>query len=95
MSIDLSALKSKTEFMSNNNLDAPTVPENEDYNSRLARVQQHIIRFFDKTGGNSSENRDLQIRTDFLNTTDKDALIAAIEGKGYTCVESTGVMSIN
>lgn len=96
MSIDLSNLPSKTDFESNNSETPPTpLPESEIYNRRLNRVQQRIVRFFSRTGGISGETQQVQIRTGFLTTEDKAALVAAIEGKGYTCVENNGVMTIN
>ncbi len=95
MSFDFSTLPTKTEFETANPEPTPPTPptEQEIYDTRKTRVQNRIIRFFSRT--NSGDNVELKVRTGFLESGDKATLAAAIEGKGYTCVEANGVMTIN
>jgi len=93
MSFDFSELPTKTEF---ENVNTPVVvpqPTDEElYENRKNRVQQRIVRFFGRTGGATTE---LKIRVGFLTPEDKAALISGVEGKGFACTESNGLMTIS
>ena len=93
MSFDFSTLETKANYQTNNPGSSPPNPSAEDiYNRRVSQMQNRVIRFFGRSGGNQSQ---LQFRVEFLETADKDALVAAVEGKGYSCVEANNVMTIN
>lgn len=94
MSIDLSSLPTKAEFEAANPAPTPPTPptEQEIYDNRLTRIQNRIVRFFSRT--NSGDQTEIKVRTGFLTTDDKNALVAAIEAKGFSCVEENGLMTI-
>ena len=95
MSFDFSTLPTKATFESENPDPAPVTPptEQEIYDNRLANVQRRVINFFSRTGG-VGNNKSLKIRTGFLTSGDKSALVSAVEGKGFSCVEDGNLMTI-
>lgn len=94
MSFDLSGLPTKTEFEAANPAPVVSTPTpQEEYDTNKERIKNRIMRFFSRVG--DAGNNELKIRVGFLTTEDKNALASSVEGKGYSCSENAGLMTIN
>lgn len=57
---------------------------------RISRIQRRVTHYF----AEGRPRHTLRLKTTDLSAQDKADLIAAIEGKGYTCVENGTVMTM-
>ena len=94
MSTDLSALPTKSTFMTNN--PPPTVPPpptpEEVYAIQKEQVNARIARFFGQTG--SAQCR-FVVSVWFMTTEDKAGLLALLASKGYTAtIDSHHLLTI-
>ena len=94
MSFDFSAVPTKEQFVTSNPPPPPPVQPNpeEIYNTRKQQICDRICGFLGQT---NSFQQEITVRVGFLTTEDKAALTTALEGKGYTCTETNGLMRIH
>lgn len=87
MSINLSGLPHRTDYVQNNQMpNASTPTEDQIYEARLQQLLLRVNNFFSRTGGHADM---LCIKCAFLKPADKASIKAQLETKGYTVCDHT------